>query len=197
MAKAKKLPPALKTRITKLFKQGMLLPDIKAEIEVKFPKINIQRIKTVLKAHFMGYCDSLWSEAVKLKAGNICIIDKKPCSLNAHHLIGRSNYKYRWDVENGVCLGSYRHLFAHDMAAHGSTSATQRFADWMITHRLEQWARFQGNLNDHEIIKVDVYFLLETAKRLEAEIEQLKNKPKVNILARKKVAMVPRERTDE
>jgi hypothetical protein len=187
MAKALKLPPALKTRITKLFKQGVLLPEIKAEIELKFPKINIPRIKTVLKAHFMDHCDTLWSEAVKLKAGNICIVDKKPCSLNAHHMIGRGNYKYRWDVDNGLCLGVYRHTMAHDMSAHGSTSATQAFADWMEENASDRWQWFQGHRYDHELIKVDVYFLLETAKRLEAEIKELKSKPKVNIMERKKV----------
>lgn len=197
MVKAQKLPPTLKTRITKLFKQGVLLPDIKAEIEIKFPKINIQRIKTVLKAHFMGYCDELWSEAVKLKAGNLCAVDGIPGTLNSHHLIGRTNFKFRWEVDNGVCLSVYHHTLSHALAAHGSTNATQAFADWMINHRLGQWALFQGRRNDHVKIKVDVYFLLETARRLEAEIEALKNKPKVDIMARKKVGNSARERTDE
>ena len=190
MAKAKKLPPALKGQITKLFKGGMELPDIKAIIAEKFPKITTERIKTVLRAHFMNLCDNLWSEAVKLKAGNICIVDKKAdCMLNSHHLIGRSNYKYRWEVNNGVCLGVYRHTMAHDMAAHGSTSATQAFAAWMIDNRPQQWAIFQFRLEDWKFteIKIDVYFLLGTMTRLEAEIETLRNQPKADITARKKV----------
>ena len=187
MAKAKKLPPALKTRITKLFKQGVLLPEIKAEIALKFPKINIPRIKTVLRSHFLDHCDELWRQAVYLKGNHMCPIDMKKCGLNAHHLIGRGNYKYRWDTENGICLGIYRHNMAHDMAAHGSTSATQAFAEWMEESEPEQWQLFQERRNDPEKITVDVYFLLETAKRLEAEIELLKNRPKVDIMARKKV----------
>ncbi len=187
MAKTKKLPPALKCRITKLFKGGMLLPDIKADIEPKFPKINIPRIKTVLRGHFLERCDILWAYAVKLEAGELCVIDRTRTTLNAHHLVGRDNYKFRWVVDNGVCLGCHRHTMSHEMAAHGSTSATKRFASWMANHRTGQWATFLNRMNDPEKIRVDVYFLLETEQQLEAEIEALKSKPKTDILARKKV----------
>lgn len=182
-----KLPGPIKGNITKMFKKGMLLPEIKKAIEPVFPKITIQRIKTVLRSHFMELCDELWSEAVKLKAGNVCVISKKPGTLNSHHLIGRLNYKFRWDIDNGVCLGAYRHTLANNLAAHGSTDATLRFRYWMMNHQRSQWIQFQDNMDDHETIKVDVYYLLETAKRLEAEIEALRDKPKGDILARKKV----------
>lgn len=185
--KARKLSPAIKGNITKMFKKGVLLPEIKRIVSEKFPKITTERLKTVLRSHFMGLCDELWSEAVKLKAGDICIVDKRPCTLNSHHLIGRSNFKYRWDVDNGVSLGIYRHTMAHDMAAHGSTSATQAFAGWMIAHRSSQWLWFIDHRHDHENIKVDVYFLLETAERLEKYIADLRANAKPDILARKKV----------
>lgn len=182
-----KLSGALKGQITKMFKKGMLLPEIREAVKPKFPKITTQRIKTVLRAHFMQYCDDLWADAVKLKAGNLCIIEKNCGTLNAHHLVGRSNYKFRWDIDNGVCLGAYRHTFADDMAAHGSTAATQKFALWMMVNRVEQWQKMMANMCDREIIKVDVYFLLETAQRLEAEIEKMKSQPKPDLLARKRL----------
>ncbi len=180
------LPGAIKGNITKMFKTGKLLPEIREVVRQKFPKITTERIKTVLRAHFMELCDNLWSEAVKLKAGNVCVISGDRDSLNAHHLIGRKNYKFRWDIDNGVCLGAYRHRLADDMVAHGSTAATQKFAGWMWGHRTLQWAVMLKNMDDHEQIKVDVYFLLETANRLEAEIEQMTNQPKPDILARKR-----------
>ncbi len=181
-----KLSGALKGKITKMFKKGLLLPAIRKAIEPEFPDINTQRIKTVLRAHFMELCDDLWAVAVKLKAGNRCIIDNSAKTLNAHHLIGRSNYKFRWDIDNGVCLGAYRHRLADDMAAHGSTAATARFMDWMQQNRLSQWMLMRANMLDPELIKCDVYFLLETAKRLEGEIWKMKNAPRPDILARKK-----------
>lgn len=183
-----KLRPSTKGRIVKLFKGGMEMPAIRKVLKTEGFIISITQMKTVIRKYLVKYCDNKWGEAVKLKAGLICIIDKKPCLLNAHHLIGRKNYKYRWDTDNGVCLGAYRHTMAHDMAAHGSTSATQSFADWMMQHRGEQWALFiSRNRYDPEVIKTDVYFLLDTMNRLEAEITALKSRPKPDILARKKV----------
>jgi predicted Fe-S protein YdhL (DUF1289 family) len=193
MAKAKKLPGSIKGRITKLFKSGMLLPDIMAEIEPKFPKINIPRIKTVLRSHFLERCDILWAYAVKLEAGELCIIDRTRKSLNAHHLVGRGNYKFRWVVDNGVCLGCHRHTMSHEMAAHGSTSATERFAWWMRNHRTGQWATMKNRMLDTEKVKVDVYFLLETERQLLRQIKAFKSKPKPDLLARKKVAIPPQE----
>lgn len=190
-----KLKPTTKTRITKLFKQDKGLPEIRETLKNEgFPVTTVQ-VKAVLRRYFIKYCDTLWSEAVKLKAGNLCVIENKPDSLNSHHLIGRTNYKYRWDVDNGVCLSCCRHTLAHDMAAHGSTSATTAFAFWMAENQQELWILFLTNRNDHETIKVDVYYLLETANRLEAEIETLKSMPKVDIMMRKKVGIIPKERT--
>jgi hypothetical protein len=182
-----KLKPAIKGQITKLFKQGKELQEIREIIKEKSQKITTEKIKTVLRAHFIKLCDDLWRELVFLQDGNRCIIEKTPDNLNPHHLIGRGNYKYRWNQKNGVTLGVYRHTMAHDMAAHGSTSATQAFADWMKTNRKIQWEWFQVHREDPRKIKVDVYYLLDTAKRLKFEIETLRNQPKPDILARKKV----------
>ncbi len=182
-----KLRPSTKTRITKLFKQDTDLPEIRKLLKFEGFTVSTVQIKAVLRKYFIKYCDNLWANAVKLTAGNLCIIDRTANTLNAHHLIGRKNFKFRWDIDNGVCLGAYRHMLDGDMAAHGSTSATQEFASWMIAHRLGQWATFQGRRNDNEKITVDVYFLLETAKRLESELARLKSQPKVDLLAREKV----------
>jgi len=180
MAKAKKISAGTKGYITKLFKQGKTLPEIKEITDVPVP-----RIKTILKKHLMEVCDKLWSEAVKLEADNICLVDKKPCNTNSHHMIGRSNYKYRWVLANGLCLGAYRHSMANDMAAHGSTSATQAFADWLARNASKRWQWFEEHRYDHELIKVDVFFLLDTMRRLEQQIELLKDK-KPDLLARRR-----------
>lgn len=69
--------------------------------------------------------DVLWAKAVKLRANNRCEVvmsDGKRCvnmggkgkgkGLNAHHIIGRSNFNVRWDVENGVALCVKHHVFS-------------------------------------------------------------------------------------
>ena len=67
--------------------------------------------------------DLLWAKAVKLLAGNQCeIVTDRRCpnkggegkghGLNSHHIIGRSNFNVRWDVNNGVALCVKHHVFS-------------------------------------------------------------------------------------
>jgi len=189
MTKRNKLSAATKTRITKLFKQGKLMPEIKTTVLEEYPnlKITTERIKTVLRKHLFGLCDDLWSEAVKLRDGGRCVISKKNTGLNSHHLIGRNNYFYRWDINNGVTLAADHHTLGGNIAAHGATDVTERFAEWMEENRMEQWEWFQLHKNNKQSSKLDVYTLLAVKKRLENVIERLKSQPKADILARKKV----------
>lgn len=64
-------------------------------------------------------CDELWSEAVKLRAGNKCEICQKTERLNSHHIITRNNYNVRYDLENGVCLCVGHHMTGL-FSAHGN-----------------------------------------------------------------------------
>lgn len=56
-------------------------------------------------------CDALWAEAVKKKAGYVCEYCGAEKSLQAHHIISRVHWPIRYDLENGVCLCRYHHLF--------------------------------------------------------------------------------------
>lgn len=60
-------------------------------------------------------CDALWSKAVKLRAGNKSEISGKTDVLNAHHLVGKPNYRLRYELSNGISLTSGEHFFvAHN-----------------------------------------------------------------------------------
>jgi len=168
-----KIPASTKTRITKLFKQGKSIPEIKAAVIDKFPKITPERIRVVVKHHLEGLCDELWSKAVKLQDGNKCVISKKTDNLNSHHLIGRKNRNFRWDLMNGVTLSPDHHTLGNNISAHGSTDVTQRFAEWMVWAREDQWKWFQENKNIKTVCKVDIFGLLEVSKRLQAEIDDM------------------------
>lgn len=188
---AKKIAGTTKTKITKLFKQGQSIKDIKAAVIGEFPKITPSRIRTVIRSHLFGLCDDLWSEAVKLRDSNKCIISKKGTGLNSHHLIGRSNLNYRWTLLNGVTLAADYHTLGGNIAAHGSTDVTQRFAEWMAEHRIAQWAWFERRMDDKSPLKVDIFILLDIATSLREKIELL-SQPKPDILARK---MIDRTKT--
>ena len=90
--------------------------------------------------------DILWAKAVKLRAKNQCeIVTDKRCSnrsgegqgkgLNAHHIIGRSNFNVRWDIENGVALCVGHHVFSI-WSAHKNPFW---FLEKMIDNRGQMW----------------------------------------------------------
>lgn len=166
-----KIPSTIKTKITKMFKKGCSIDEIKAAVIPDFPKITPDRIKTVVKTHLRKAADNLWSKAVKQLAGNKCAVCGKMGANDAHHLIGRVHTLYRWDIDNGVCLCAYHHTLGHDIAAHGSTDVTERFAVFMKEHRLEQWRNFERNKDLKAIVKVDIFALLEIVKGLENQVE--------------------------
>ena len=72
--------------------------------------------------------DDLWSLLVKLRAGKECEICCKTEYVQSHHIIPRTKYGTRWNLENGVALCRHHHLyFAHkDVLA---------FYDWIKDKR--------------------------------------------------------------
>ena len=96
-------------------------------------------------------CDDLWRRAVKLVYGKFdgdyyyCEICGKPCKsgegagrglgINAHHVIGKSNWNVRWEVEDGSPIDSGCHTMKND-SAHQDRSA---FLKKMIDKRGQEW----------------------------------------------------------
>jgi hypothetical protein len=58
-----------------------------------------------------AYCEKLWVEIIKLRAGNCSEISGKTDRLQAHHVNGKSNYALRFDTRNGICLSVDEHIF--------------------------------------------------------------------------------------
>lgn len=88
--------------------------------------------KKVSKTSLEKKLDNLWSEAVKIKAGNICEYCSRKDTLNSHHIISRANKTTRWDLENGVCLCVSHHTFSNIFSAH---LTPLEFVDWIYNTR--------------------------------------------------------------
>lgn len=56
-------------------------------------------------------CDELWSECVKARAGYKSEISGKTTGLHSHHLRGKSTYRLRYEIENGVCCTAGEHFY--------------------------------------------------------------------------------------
>ena len=80
--------------------------------------------------------DAKWSELVKVRAGYLCEHCLCETTLNSHHIFGRKNYSTRWDLDNGICLCSYCHMFNSKFSAHETPTL---FSDWVKKYRGEEW----------------------------------------------------------
>ena len=95
--------------------------------------------------------DDLWRRAVKLVYGKFdgnyyyCEICGKACEsgegagrgkgINAHHVIGKSNWNVRWEVEDGSPIDSGCHTMRKDSAHQDRTA----FLNKMIEKRGKEW----------------------------------------------------------
>ena len=76
--------------------------------------------------------DDLWRDVVKLKAGQRCecVTNGQRCekrgifgrgtNLNSHHIFGKSNFRVRWDLRNGIALCPGHHTLNNDSAHNAS-----------------------------------------------------------------------------
>jgi hypothetical protein len=119
--------------------------------------------------------DDIWSEIIKIKAGNKCEFENctKTTYLNSHHIFSRTNLSLRWDINNGICLCSGHHLLKND-SAH---KAPIEFIEWLKIKRGENWYNYLRKKYRENSKKIDY---LEIKKELEKIKEDLINKGKVN-----------------
>ena len=82
------------------------------------------------KGRLRDIADKLWSIAVRADWLHRCAICRvRKCE--AHHLIPRQNYFYRYNLENGVCLCSTHHQFCPDRSPHQNAAG---FMLWLSMH---------------------------------------------------------------
>ena len=84
-----------------------------------------------------------WSRAVRDRDGNRCAVCGTVNYPQAHHILPKRFFKaVALDIDNGICLCPSHHKF-------GRYSAHQNavwFAEWLKTHRPEQYARAIANI---------------------------------------------------
>ena len=99
------------------------------ENKVKFKKLVFKRgrpkKKTSPRTKLRKQLDKLWSEIVILRAGGRCecVTNNKRCekkgvigrgtTTNPHHIFGRSNFRVRWDLRNGIALCAGHHTLTN------------------------------------------------------------------------------------
>tara|TARA_R110000824_G_scaffold12226_7_gene53583 strand:+ start:14172 stop:14741 length:570 start_codon:yes stop_codon:yes gene_type:complete len=98
-----------------------------------------------------NFCDELWAIMVKMKYNHRCpicvsngITDETELA-NAHHLISRRVFKYRWNTDNGILLCPKHHEFDLLISAH---TAPWAFEEWLIANDPDKHGRWSVNRKD-------------------------------------------------
>mgnify|MGYP001611952502 CR=1 FL=1 len=113
--------------------------------------------------------DALWSELVKLRAGNKCEVCKITRNLNSHHVYSRAKMSVRWQVINGYCLCVNHHIGVK-FSAHKSPND---FAEWSKKDRGQSWFDLLS-AQANTISKLHVFEKELLAKELKKEIDKYK-----------------------
>ena len=106
-----------------------------------FKRVNRRKRKSSPRALLVKELDKLWRKAIVLRAGSRCEMTGKlggegrGHALNAHHIIGRSNYRVRWMLINGACLTAG----AHTLAPNSAHKNPIYFLEEMIKQRGRSW----------------------------------------------------------
>ncbi len=61
--------------------------------------------------------DNTWSLLVRFRAGDKCEVCGSK-SVQAHHIIGRNNWRLRWEIKDGIALCEKHHKFDRYRSAH-------------------------------------------------------------------------------
>ena len=119
------------------------------------------KYKKMSKSQGRRACDGLWTLCVKTRDEFKCAICGETKMPNAHHLITRKVFQYRWEVDNGITLCPSHHEFDVRLSAH---TAPWGLEEWMKANRPEQFKKHVTARNDIRNVDTnyhDIYWELE------------------------------------
>lgn len=125
------------------------------------------KYKKMTSSQGRNACDELWAICVKTRDNFQCAICGEKNMPNAHHLITRKVFQYRWDVSNGITLCPSHHEFDVRLSAH---TAPWGLEEWMKENRPEQFKKHEISRKNIENVATDYQ---EIYLNLENEYKQL------------------------
>ena len=92
--------------------------------------------------YYRKKADEAWAK--QIRSVGACEICERTTSLNAHHIIARTNLYFRHDLSNGVCLCSHCHKWG-DHSPHRDLPSSENFQAWIRFNRPGQWEWYLKN----------------------------------------------------
>ena len=119
------------------------------------------KYKKLSKSQGKRACDELWALLVKTRDGFKCAVCGDTNMPNAHHLITRKVFQYRWDVTNGITLCPKHHEFDVSLSAHTAPWGLEK---WMKENRPDQFSKHEHareNIENGTTDYQEIYYRLE------------------------------------
>lgn len=124
-------------------------------------KIKLPKPKSLKKQ-----CEDLWSEVVKAKAGYKSELSGKTEGLHSHHLAGKSCYRLRFEILNGICLTAGEHFYIahHQFRKADFERRVKAIRGENIFDRLEA-LKSGGGFTDLKLVKIYLQQKLKEYKK--------------------------------
>ena len=95
-------------------------------------------------------CDDLWKKAIVKRANGKCEVCGEMRYVQAHHIVPRTCYTLRHDMENGVALCRKHHIYW----AHKDCIAFYNWAKDLVDMDYLESRRHLQAKNDYDLIKL-------------------------------------------
>lgn len=155
--KTSKLTKGEKAKITRWLHQDMPLREIAERVNVTVTKIKEHHSQLMKKE-----CDELWRKIIVLKAGGVCEITGQPGEMNAHHLLEKGAFhKFRYDLNNGMCLHKDIHMYDPDISPHYSSASREMFRLRLMEDKPKQYAWWDENRENKKFVDIDYFKVYE------------------------------------
>jgi len=87
--------------------------------------------------------DKLWGKRIHERDQSCVVCGSEPAQ--AHHIIGRKNYRLRWELDNGVLLCPKHHTFDTKFSAHQTPTL---FGEWFEENYPERHQFLRDHVNE-------------------------------------------------
>jgi hypothetical protein len=108
-------------------------------------KIGFPKVKKVKRSTLKNKCDKLFRDVIRRKGYcELKGMDKVKCSgdLQTMHIVGRANYRLRWEEDNALCGCSGHHFYYTNNPFFFYELVESEFPDkwdFIIEHKNEIW----------------------------------------------------------
>lgn len=127
------------------------------------------KTKKPTKTSLIKKCDVLYSLIIRVR-GYCEVCGRSDIQLNAHHIVGRTNFMLRYDFRNGCCLCVNCHEFAKDSVKNNPI----KFLRWLEQNRPDdlKYVESKANIIAHYSVE-DLQMICKSLKEVYSGLQHI------------------------